>query len=365
MDQPIIDAATRFAEQHVAPVAEKLISEPRVPDHIWQAAVDAGLTAIGLDDAAPAADPALIYELGRIITEIGQVPGLANAIIGHVVISNSVSRHAFNDQQMAHWMPRLARGEARTCIAISEPGAGGHPKRLTTRADKTDTGWALTGEKAYLTSGPDAAFFIVLAITDIVDGRKKFGAFLVPEDTPGIERTEGVKIDFLKPSSHCGLKMEGAILPPEALLERAGDPYETILKRFRRVEDCQMQGIVVGGCRAALRRLAQRPDAPADWAQTIGALSADIDLLDSAARQLIQDSGGDPTGEFEPRLLAIRAFGRRIQEQLTALVGDGMQSSPFILTLVRDMTQMGRIAMSVDQAKLTGIGKNIIGEQNS
>lgn len=365
MHQQIIEAAIRFAEQHVAPVAEKLITESRVPDDIWQAAVDAGLTAVGLTDTAPAADPALVYELGRIVSEIGMVPGLANTVIGHIVISNSVSRIAFNDQQMAHWMPRLARGEARTCIAISEPGAGGHPKRLTTRADRTETGWALTGEKAYLTSGPDAAFFIVLAITDIVDGRKKFGAFLVPEDTPGIERTEGIKIDFLKPSSHCGLKMDGASLPPEALLERAGDPYETILKRFRRVEDCQMQGIVVGGCRAALNLIANREDAPDDWAQTIGAISADIDLLDAAARQLITDSDGDPTGPFEPRLLAIRGFGRRIQQTLATLVEDAMQPSPFIQTLVRDMTQMGRIAMSVDQAKLAGIGSKIIGEKNS
>jgi len=58
----------------------------------------------------------------------------------------------------------------------------------------------------------------LLATTGVADGRKQYSIFLVPRAAPGIEETEGVKIDFLKPSCHCGMKFTDVRVPAEALL---------------------------------------------------------------------------------------------------------------------------------------------------
>ena len=66
-----------------------------------------------------------------------------------------------NAEQRAAWLPRLAS------VAISEPRVGAHPKLLTTRAEEDADGYSISGEKAWVTNGPLAAVFIVLAVTSI------------------------------------------------------------------------------------------------------------------------------------------------------------------------------------------------------
>src|ERR1700760_367369 len=61
-----------------------------------------------------------------------------------------------------------------TAVAISEPKVGAHPKLLTTRADGAADGFRISGEKAWVTNGPLAAVFIVLAITAEDAGRKRY-----------------------------------------------------------------------------------------------------------------------------------------------------------------------------------------------
>src|SRR5690242_21705265 len=73
-------------------------------------------------------------------------------------------------EQRAAWIGKLA------AVAISEPKVGAHPKLLSTRAEETSDGWRLSGEKAWVTNGPDARVFIVLAVTAVESGRKRYGA---------------------------------------------------------------------------------------------------------------------------------------------------------------------------------------------
>ena len=71
---------------------------------------------------------------------------------------------------------------------------------MKTSAERKGDCFALNGEKAYITNGPIADLFIVLAITGIKAERKLFTAFLVPGDTMGLERTKPLQFPFLRPS---------------------------------------------------------------------------------------------------------------------------------------------------------------------
>jgi alkylation response protein AidB-like acyl-CoA dehydrogenase len=63
------------------------------------------------------------------------------------------------------YLEPYARGEAHSAIAISEPGAGGDPAGMTTRAVKDGGDWVINGRKIWVSRVPQADFVIVMART--------------------------------------------------------------------------------------------------------------------------------------------------------------------------------------------------------
>jgi acyl-CoA dehydrogenase len=160
-------------------------------------------------------------------------------------------------EQRTAWQSRLA------AVAISEPRVGAHPKLLTTRADEDAAGYSIFGEKAWVTNGPLAEVFIVLAVTTIEDGRKRYGAFLVPRDTPGLSIDEAPEYRALAPSRHCGLKLDNCRVPRSALLGPCGAAYETMALPFRDVEDAVGTFGLLGAFRFMLAHLANSAEGDA------------------------------------------------------------------------------------------------------
>lgn len=154
-------------------------------------------------------------------------------------------------EQRERWLPCLA------AVAISEPRVGAHPKLLNTRAEQVANGYRIFGEKAWVTNGPLADVFIVLAITAIEAGRKRYSAFLVPRDTPCLAIDEAPQYRALMPSRHCGLKLDGCHVAHSALLGGAATAYETMALPFRDVEDAVGTFGLLGAFRFVLKRLAQ------------------------------------------------------------------------------------------------------------
>ena len=73
-----------------------------------------------------------------------------------------------------------------SAIAISEPGAGGDPAGMTTRAVKDGDDWVINGRKIWISRIAKADFTIVMAVTDTDEGaRGGITAFLVDKGTPG------------------------------------------------------------------------------------------------------------------------------------------------------------------------------------
>jgi acyl-CoA dehydrogenase len=151
-------------------------------------------------------------------------------------------------EQRERWLSRLAS------VAISEPRVGAHPKLLSTRAEADADGYRIFGEKAWVTNGPLADVFIVLAITSVEAGRKRYSALLVPRDTPGLAIDEAPQYRALAPSRHCGLTLDGCRVPRSALLGEAGAAYETMALPFRDVEDAVGTFGLLGAFRFLLTR---------------------------------------------------------------------------------------------------------------
>ena len=134
-------------------------------------------------------------------------------------------------RQQARFLAPLARGETRSCFAMTEPapGAGSDPTMVRTRARKNGNDWVLNGHKWYITGAQGAAFAIVMARTsDDEDPRSSATMFLVPADTPGFEIVR--VIGSLDHSSffngHAEVRLENCRVGPDAVLGEVGKGFE-------------------------------------------------------------------------------------------------------------------------------------------
>jgi 3-oxochol-4-en-24-oyl-CoA dehydrogenase len=95
--------------------------------------------------------------------------------------------HATAEQQQ-RWIPPTLHGELTWCQMFSEPGAGSDLASLSTRAERAEGGWSLTGQKVWTTMAHIADWAICLARTD-PEARKHLGitCFLLDMRSPGLD----------------------------------------------------------------------------------------------------------------------------------------------------------------------------------
>jgi alkylation response protein AidB-like acyl-CoA dehydrogenase len=91
-------------------------------------------------------------------------------------------------EQQERFLPRTLRGQITWCQLFSEPGAGSDLAGISTRAERADGGWRLTGQKIWTSLARQAHWAICIARTD--PDRPRHGGisyFLVDMSSPGIE----------------------------------------------------------------------------------------------------------------------------------------------------------------------------------
>jgi glutaryl-CoA dehydrogenase len=89
-----------------------------------------------------------------------------------------------SEEQRQKYLPRLASGEIVGCFGLTEPDSGSDPGSMRTRAEKTATGYRLTGTKMWITNSPIADVFVVWAKSDAHGG--KIRGFVVDKGLAGL-----------------------------------------------------------------------------------------------------------------------------------------------------------------------------------
>lgn len=82
------------------------------------------------------------------------------------IIARGQSLAGATQAQKAHYLPRMARGDALKSIAISEPEAGSDVASMRTRATKDGDEYVLTGQKMWTTFAKGSDFILTYAVTD-------------------------------------------------------------------------------------------------------------------------------------------------------------------------------------------------------
>ncbi len=127
------------------------------------------------------------------------------------------------DEQKEKWLPRLAKG-AISAFALTEPGVGSDPAKMTTTAERSEDGkgWILNGEKLWCTNGLHAELLVVMAQTPpkVVKGREKkqISAFVVETNSPGCEVLHRCQFMGLRGIGNVLMKFDNVFVPDENLL---------------------------------------------------------------------------------------------------------------------------------------------------
>jgi acyl-CoA dehydrogenase len=267
----------------------------------------AGMREAGLLEPVP--DYATIARTKAAIVERTGLLGVAGVWGGR----HLVGRHFLSfgtDAQRAAWAGRALS------VAISEPKVGAHPKLLTTKAEPIRDGYRITGQKAWVSNGPLAEAIVVFAITAEDAGRKRYSAFIVPRETPGLTMTEMPGFHALRPSRHCLLTLQNCELPASALLGEPATAYERMALPFRDIEDAVGTFATLGALRHAISLFA---GAHLEQPEDLGAIIALTSVFAAAAEAVISALDANRLQTGNATLVGLRVLAIDITTRLRSL----------------------------------------------
>lgn len=189
----LADLAGRFVDDELMPLEAQVLAREAAggglgiseEDRIRIDAVSKKLGLWGLDapedvggaDLPQVALVAVNEHLARTITPYTLPPDSPNLRMLMATV---------NERQREAYLAPYVRGETVSAIGISEPGAGGDPAGMTTRADRDGDDWVINGRKIWISRAEDADFTILMAVTDQEKrARGGMSAFLVDKGAPG------------------------------------------------------------------------------------------------------------------------------------------------------------------------------------
>ncbi|MCF8468682.1 MAG: acyl-CoA dehydrogenase family protein [Sneathiella sp.] len=364
----IYELAEDFAVAHIRPRRHELITATEFPKDLWQSFAASGLAGLSVpaEFGGLGADYRTLSQVASVLSRNGRVPGATMVFMSHWLISKLHIAGDAPDAIRQKLLPELAKGATTLSVAISEPGAGAHPKHLQTTARRDGDSFILNGEKAFLTNGPLADYFIVLAITDEAKGQKAFSAILVPADSDGFRRTDGVKIDFLHPCPHGGIALGDCRVPAVNLIGVEGDAFIRTSLRMRAIEDAAGAGGSIGSMYGLLSDIAG--DASAEMATEIGAIATQLKTLDIIAVHLASMADG-AGNDVQPLLELQLGFHQQTQASSKSFAGImeklPLAQNPEVEFLYRDISKSLTIAHSAHIARLTKIGQSVLLDPDS
>ncbi|GLJ00445.1 acyl-CoA dehydrogenase family protein [Sphingobium sp. BS19] len=214
----IREAAGRFADDKIKPLAAEIDREDRFPRELWEPMGALGLHGVTVEEkwgglGLGYLDHAIAVE------EVSRASGAVGLSYGaHSNLCVNQIRRWGNDEQKSKYLPKLISGEHVGSLAMSETGAGSDVVSMKLRADRVSGGFRLNGTKFWITNATYADTLVVYAKTAPEAGSRGITSFLIEKEMTGF--SIGQKIDKmgLRGSPTAELVFEDCFVPEENVM---------------------------------------------------------------------------------------------------------------------------------------------------
>src|SRR5947207_2244136 len=144
---------------------------------------------------------------------------LAGVLNSHTMAALILLAHG-TEAQRRRFLPRLARGEARGGLALTEPHAGTDVQAIRTVAKKRGDAYVLSGTKMFVTNGREGNTFALLALTNpkAEPRHKGMSCFIVEKGHPGFKVVKSISKLGYKGVDTAELLFEDVVVPAENLV---------------------------------------------------------------------------------------------------------------------------------------------------
>jgi alkylation response protein AidB-like acyl-CoA dehydrogenase len=185
--QLVAQTVREFVDREVIPVASEMEHRDEYPHRLVDTMKALGLFGLNIPEAHGGS--AVDYTTFAIVFEElsrGWM-GLAGILGSHLVLCDVIVRYGTEDQKQ-RWLPRLAHGEPRGGICLSEPHAGTDLQAISTTARREGDSYFVSGSKMWVTNGRHARIFLLLAKTDPAaqPPHRGMSAFVIEKGGPGL-----------------------------------------------------------------------------------------------------------------------------------------------------------------------------------
>ncbi len=295
--------------------------------------------------------------------------GLAMGVAVHTDMATPPVFMFGTEEQRQRYLVPAIRGEAISCLGISEPDAGSDVAGIKTRAVRDGDDWVISGSKTYITNGHRADFIVLVAKTDPDAGYDGFSLFLLDMDMPGVVRERKLEKLGMHASDTALLAFQEVRVPHDALLGQEGKGFYEIMWELQRERLIGAAGCVAAAqkCFDRTLRYATERSAfgrPIGKFQAIRHKFADMATKIEAGRQMVYttawrfQNGEYPVREISmAKLYTARMSCEVIDECLQIHGGAGYMKEYGIERAWRD-TRLNRIGAGTDEIMLDVIGRS-------
>ncbi len=312
-ERAMVELVRDFVNREVKPVVRELEHANTYPDTLIEQMKQLGI--FGLAIGEPWGDAQVSTSCyARITEELARGwMSLAGAMGGHTVVAKLLQAFGTEEQKRAY-LPRMATGELRATMALTEPGGGSDLQALRTSARRVKgdgpggTGggsppcaervggasYVINGSKTWITNARRSGLTALLCKTDPAARPAHAGiSIILAEPGPGFTVSRDLPKLGYKGVESCELAFEDYRVPDSALLgEREGEGFAQMMRGLE-IGRIQVAARALGVGQAALDdalRYAQQREAfgqPIWKHQSIGNYLADMATKLTAARQLV------------------------------------------------------------------------------
>lgn len=218
----IRDQVQRFAQDKIAPLADKVDREDWHPAHLWPEMGALGLHGITVEEEWGGAGLGYLEHVVA-MEEVSRASASVGLSYGaHSNLCVNQLRRWGNTDQKTRYLGKLVSGQHLGALAMSESGAGSDVVSMKLSARKVGERYVLNGTKMWITNSPQADTLIVYAKTDPAAGARGISAFLIEKGFKGFKVAQKLDKLGMRGSETGELVFEECEVPAENVLGEIG-----------------------------------------------------------------------------------------------------------------------------------------------